>query len=342
VFILPRQRSPITLTTILTPVVRRSAGGLSFICRRQHLKSPSTPLLPRLGIPFSRTHFGLAVPHRTVTGITMFRESRAFLWALAVLGGSYVLLIACMVAADVAHLGNRMPEVLAGVFHTPEIMDSLLLSLLTCTAAAAFSVFVGVPLGYLLAREKWRGRGLVEWLVDIPIVLPPLVVGVSLLILFHLKIGTQSLESWLNSIGLQVAFAVPAVILAQFAVAAAFAVRTLRLTFSQIPRRTEEVALTLGCSRAGAFWRVALPQARRGILGAFTLAWARSLGEFGPILIFAGATRGRTEVLSTTVFLEMSIGRLDSAVAVSLLMIVISLVALGLIRWLGKEDSVPV
>lgn len=270
----------------------------------------------------------------------MFHNSRPFLAALAVLGGSYVLLIVCMVAADVAYLGARLPEVMTQVFAEPEIRDSLVLSLVTCTVAAALSVLVGVPLGYLLAREKWRGRGLVEWVVDIPVVLPPLVVGLSLLILFQVKVGGQSLEGWLNqTLSLRVTYAVPAVILAQLAVAAAFAVRTLRLTFSQIPRRTEEVALTLGCSRAGAFWRVALPQARRGVLGAFTLAWARSLGEFGPILVFAGAMRGRTEVLSTTVFLELSIGNLEAAVAVSLLMIVVSLVALGLVRWLGKEDA---
>ncbi len=269
----------------------------------------------------------------------MFHNSRPFLAALAVLGGSYVLLIVAMVAADVAYLGGRLPAVMTEVFGAPEIRDSLLLSLFSCSIAAVLSVLAGVPLGYLLAREKWRGRGLVEWLVDIPVVLPPLVVGVSLLILFHVKVGTHSIESWLNGHGMRVSFAVPAVIIAQFTVAAAFAVRTLKLTFSQIPRRTEEVALTLGCSRAGAFWRVALPQARRGVLGAFTLAWARSLGEFGPVYVFAGVTRGRTEVLSTTVYLELSTGRLDAAVAVSLLMIAVALVALGLVRWLGKEDA---
>jgi molybdate transport system permease protein len=271
----------------------------------------------------------------------MLHNTRAFFAALAVLGGSYVLLIAAMVAADVAFLGPRFSETIAGIFSSRDIRDSLVLSLLSCTAAAAMSVLVGVPLGYLLAREKWRGRGFVEWLVDIPVVLPPLVVGLSLLILFQVKVGGYSLERVLNrELDIRVTYTVLAVILAQFAVAAAFAVRTLRLTFSHISSRTEQVALTLGCSRAGAFWRVALPQARRGVLGAFTLAWARSLGEFGPILVFAGATRGRTEVLSTTVFLELSIGRLEAAVAVSLLMILISLVALGLIRWIGKEDAV--
>ena len=274
----------------------------------------------------------------------MRHHNKAFLAALAVIGGSYVLLIALMVAADVVFLQTKtgVPQAMGELFASRDVRDSLTLSLTTCTAAAALSVIVGVPLGYLLAREKWRGRWLVEWLVDIPVVLPPLVVGLSLLILFSLKVGEGSLEEGLNALGISVTYAVPAVILAQFSVAAAFAVRMLRLTFAQIPRRTEEVALTLGCTRAGAFWRVALPQARRGVLGAFTFAWARSLGEFGPILVFAGATRGRTEVLSTTVYLESSTGKLEAAVAVSLLMIVVSVVALGLIRWLGKEDAVPV
>ncbi|HWB04266.1 MAG TPA: ABC transporter permease [Verrucomicrobiales bacterium] len=273
----------------------------------------------------------------------MLRNTNAFLAALAVLGGSYVLLILLMVIADVAYLGDRLPATVKDVFSSRDVRDSLSLSLSTCTMAAGLSVLVGVPLGYLLAREKWPGRAFVEWLIDIPVVLPPLVVGLSLLILFHVKVGGQSLEEFLNKrFDLRVSFAVPAIVLAQFAVAAAFAVRMLRLTFSQIPRRTEEVALTLGCSRAGAFWRVALPQAKRGILGAFTLSWARSLGEFGPILVFAGATRGRTEVLSTTVWLELSIGRLDAAVTVSLLMIAISLMVLGLVRWLGKEDELVV
>jgi molybdate transport system permease protein len=273
----------------------------------------------------------------------MLRNTNAFLAALWVLGGSYVVLIVLMVAADVAFLGERLPGKVVDVFGSQEVRDSLALSLTTCTMAAVLSVVVGVPLGYLLARGRWRGRAVVEWIVDIPVVLPPLVVGLSLLILFSVPVGGRSLEEMLNQqFGLRVTYAVPAIVLAQFAVAAAFAVRTLRLTFSQIPRRTEDVALTLGCSRAGAFWRVSLPQARRGVLGAFTLAWARSLGEFGPILVFAGATRGRTEVLSTTVWLELSIGRLDEAVTVSLLMIAVSLVALGLVRWLGKEDGVPV
>ena len=88
------------------------------------------------------------------------------------------------------------------------------------------------------------------------------------------------------------------IVLAQFPVAAVFAIRTLRGTFDQISPRYEAVALTLGCNRGQAFTRVVLPQAGRGMLTAGTLAWARALGEFGPVLVFAGATRGRTEDLA--------------------------------------------
>ena len=111
--------------------------------------------------------------------------------------------------------------------------------------------------------------------LDIPIVLPPLVIGISLLILFQTPPG-KAIERVLPF-----TYAVPGVVLAQFAVACAFAVRTMLVTFDQISPRGEQVAMTLGCNRAGAFWRVALPESRRGILTAATLAWARALGNSG-------------------------------------------------------------
>jgi molybdate transport system permease protein len=109
----------------------------------------------------------------------------------------------------------------------------------------------------------------------------------------------------------------------------------MRVTFDQINPRAEDVARTLGCTRGQAFTQIALPQAWRGMIAATTIAWARALGEFGPILVFAGSTRMRTEVLSTTVFLELSIGQLDAAVAVSLLMVAMAVVVLVFLRVLG-------
>lgn len=247
-----------------------------------------------------------------------------------------MVLIVAMVLADI---GFTTPGILWTALASPEIQYAIQLSLISCTASTILSLLVGVPLGYLLSREQFRGKMLLDALLDIPIVLPPLVIGLSLLILFQVKIGPHTLEEWCQRVGMPVTYRVPSVILAQFAVAAAFALRTMRVTFDQINPRAEQVALTLGCTRAQAFWRVTLPESRRGVFTAATLAWARSLGEFGPILIFSGATRMRTEVLSTTVFLELSVGRLPAAVAVSLLMISAAAVVLVIVRGFGVESA---
>ena len=97
--------------------------------------------------------------------------------------------------------------------------------------------------------------------------------------------------------------------------------------------------MTLGCSRGQAFWLVILPQAKLGMVAAGTLAWARSLGEFGPILIFSGSTRMHTEVLPTTVFLEMQAGNLRTALAVSLVMVIAAMIVLVMARVFGLRQS---
>ena len=252
----------------------------------------------------------------------MIRSDKPFVIGLALLGGLYVALILAMIGADALYaLRGGLWTTLA----SPEIRYAVGLSLFASSASAALSLIVAVPLGYLLSRHSFRGKRLLDAVLDIPIVLPPLVVGLSLLILFRSVRG--------------IPFSIGSVVLAQFAVAAAFAVRTMRVTFDQIGPRSEQVAMTLGCTRAQAFDRVVLPEATHGMLAAFTMAWARSLGEFGPVLVFSGATRLKTEVLSTSVFLELSIGRLDAAVAVSLLMVVVSIATLILIRIFGAGPS---
>lgn len=258
------------------------------------------------------------------------RSDTPFYVALAVLGGAYLVLIVAMLVADASftspgHLGRALAS--------REIQYAVKLSLITCSITTILSLWVAVPLGYALSRYRFRGRWLVDALLDIPIVLPPLVIGLSLLILFQTPPG-RLVERLLP-----VTYAIPGVILAQFAVAAAFAVRTMRVTFDQISPRHEQVALTLGCTRSQAFWMVVLPEARRGIVTAATLAWARSLGEFGPILVFAGATRLHTEVLPTTVFLELSVGNIEAAVAVSLLMVAAAVAVLVVVRLYGLEPG---
>jgi molybdate transport system permease protein len=272
------------------------------------------------------------------------RWDKPFVFILAVIGGFYVVLILAMLLADLAYTS---PGHLLQAMNSREIRFAIWLSLISCSITAILSVWVSVPLGYLLSRYRFPGKGVIDALLDIPVVLPPLVIGLSLLILFNLPLDARTdlprterltLDNFLSRlVHFPVTYEVPAVVLAQFAVACAFAVRTMRVTFDQITPRQEQVALTLGCSRAQAFWLVVLPEARRGIITAATLAWARALGEFGPLLVFAGATRLRTEVLSTTVFLELSVGRLEAAVAVSLLMVAAAVVVLAIVRLYGLD-----
>lgn len=273
-------------------------------------------------------------------------SNRLFYVAFAILGGTYILLIVLMLVADAAYMVRESVESVeakglawTAVFQENamfraladrKIQYSIWLSLISCTMSGVLSLLIAVPIGYLMSRHDFRGKRLLDAVLDIPIVLPPLVVGLSLLILFQFPPFR-----W---IARDVVYQVPSVVLAQFSVACAFAVRTMKATFDHIDPRCEQVAMSLGCTRVQAFGWVLLPAAQRGMLTAFTLAWARSLGEFGPLLIFSGATRMKTEVLSTSVFLEMNVGDIEAAVAVSFIMVLAAIAVLIVTRLLGARE----
>lgn len=299
---------------------------------------------------------------------------------------AYLGLLVALVAANLVSVSFSDA---IKVLENPDILRSIRLTFLTCTATAILSVLIATPIGYLMSRFKFPGRAVIDTLLDIPILLPPLIVGLSLLILFNritpaqcclflgsslavatlagavirrknsgnilvalgilsisllacgwfFRSSSASIEEFSSKkLGLPLTFKPLGVVLAQLPVAAAFAIRTVRTTFDQISPRYEAITLTLGCNRGQAFFRVALPIAGRGILAAGTLAWARALGEFGPVLVFAGATRGRTEVLSTSVFLEINTGNLSAAAAISLLMILLAVTTLLLVRVIASKE----
>lgn len=255
------------------------------------------------------------------------RSDVPFFATMIALGASYVALIVGLLVADATFATwDDITKMLA----SEETRYAIWLSLLSCTIATVLSLWVAVPIGYLMSRFEFRGKSVLNAILDVPIVLPPLVIGISLLILFKLPPG-QFVEDHIG----RVTHMIPAVIIAQFAVACAFAVRTMIATFERIDRRREQVAMTLGCSRSQAFFSVVLPEARPGVLTAATLAWARALGEFGPIVVFAGTFRMRTEVMPTTIFLEFSVGNLAGATAISLIMVTIAAVVLIVARRFG-------
>jgi molybdate transport system permease protein len=185
-------------------------------------------------------------------------------------------------------------------------------------------------MGYALSRYRFPGHVLVDSMVDLPIILPPLVVGLSLLVFFQTAAG-----KWIESTGLEFVFQKKGIVLCQLLVSASFGIRAMKLTFDSIDTRLENVALTLGSGRVGTFFRVSLPMAWRGIVASAILIWTRALGIFGPLMVFVGAVRMRTEVLPTTVYLEQSVGHLEAALAVAVLMLGLAVTALVGIRMVG-------
>lgn len=256
------------------------------------------------------------------------RRGSPFWFALGLVAAGYLGFWFAMLAATAAYTS---PPEAATVLLSREILHATALSLATCTISAVLSAAVAVPIGYLMSRRRFPGHALVDAALDIPIVLPPMVVGICLLIFFQSGVG-RIIEQVVP-----LTYTVGGVIVAQFVIAAAFAIRTMRSVFDHLSPRPEQVALTLGASPATAFWHVTLPAARGGIFAAASVAWARSLGEFGPILVFAGATRMKTEVLPTSVWLAWSVGELEQGVAISLLMIVISMIVLAAVKATGER-----
>ena len=258
-------------------------------------------------------------------------SGRIFAAVAFVITGTFAIFIVGLILGNALYVDRPAIEYL---FESDFIADSLWLSLWTSTVTTLIALCFAVPMGYALSRYRFPGRILLDTLVDLPIVFPPLVAGLTLLVFFH----QTSVGKWIQSedgLGLAFAFQARGIVLCQFFVAASYAIRSVKAAFDGIDPRLEHVSLTLGCTRGTSFFRVALPMARSGILAGAVLTWARAFGIFGPLLIFVGSFRGRTEVLSTTIYLEQSIGNIEVAIAVALLLIAVALIALLLIRLLG-------
>lgn len=218
---------------------------------------------------------------------------------------------------------------------SPGARSALRLSLVCSAWATALAVVFGIPLAWVLARVDFRGRRLLRALTVLPMVLPPVVGGVALLLAF----GRQGvLGRWLfDWFGLRLPFTTAGAVLAQTFVALPFLVVPAEAAFRSLDRRYEDAARTLGARRWTVFRRVSLPAARTGLVAGAVLCWARALGEFGATITFAGNAPGRTSTVPLHVYLLLESGRLEGAVALSLVLVAVSVAVLVALRdrWLG-------
>jgi molybdate transport system permease protein len=204
------------------------------------------------------------------------------------------------------------------------------LSLTTSVISTALALAVALPTGYCLSRYNFRGKGAFETLIDLPIVLPPLVVGMALLIFFSLAPG-RFIESHIA----RFVFSVPGIVLAQFSISASFAVLALRASFDSIDERYEEAARTLGCTRSQAFFKVLLPLVKPGFISGGIMVWTRAVGEFVPILLLCGAQRGKTDIMPIAIFLEFQKGSIEGAVTLTIVFLALSIIYLSMFRRIG-------
>ena len=192
-----------------------------------------------------------------------------------------------------------------------------------------------MPLAYILARWKFHGKTALELLVDLPVVLPPSVAGLALLIAF----GRQGVFGrWLVPLGISLPFTTAAVVMAQTFVSAPLFVRSVKVGFAEIDPQMEEAAFVEGASELQLFRFIMLPLAWRSLLTGSILTWARALGEFGATLMFAGNLIGKTQTMPLAIYLGLERG-LGVALALSVMLVMVSVVLLGVVRNLEKRGQ---
>lgn len=249
-----------------------------------------------------------------------------------------VAIVVGLIAADVMYLAGQ--NFSAGevweLFTADAILRALRLSLITSLTTLALVIITAVPAGYALSRYRFPGHALCNTLVDVPIFLPPVVIGISLLAFFGFGIGHE-LKQALSGVGISLVSWI-GIVLCQYVISMSYGIRSVKAAFDSSVRELEQVACTLGCSQWQAFWKISLPLARPGVLAGCILVWARGIGVFGPLMVFVG-TGSRVQVMPTMMWLELSVGNIEVSLAIALIMLVLTSLGLGAIHLLERGRS---
>ncbi|HEV2126264.1 MAG TPA: ABC transporter permease [Chloroflexota bacterium] len=222
---------------------------------------------------------------------------------------------------------------LGPALRNPAVRDAMWLSLTTSSAALGLALALGTPLAYALARWRFPGRGVLDALVEVPVVLPPAVAGIALLMAFGRR---GLLGAPLDALGVSLAFSTSAVVIAQCFVAIPFYVRSAKAGFASVERELEQAARVDGATTLGAFRHVTVPLSWPSLIAGAVLCWARALGEFGATIMFAGSFRGRTQTMPLAIYAALETD-LHATLAMGTILVAISLLVLAAVRWLTRR-----
>lgn len=221
-------------------------------------------------------------------------------------------MLAFLLVPILALLLRVSPVELGANLASAEVRQAIWLSLTTTALSTLLGLTLGTPLAYLLARRRFRGHGVLDTLVDLPMVLPPSVAGIALLLAF----GRRGIfGQWLDEAGISIAFTAVAVVLAQTFVAAPFYIKTAIAGFEGVDRELEQAAAVDGANARQVFARITVPLCWPVLLGGLVMSWARALGEFGATIIFAGNFPGRTQTMPLAIYIGFE---LDLSLALTL------------------------
>lgn len=223
-----------------------------------------------------------------------------------------------------------MPAALVDHLALPQVSQAIVLSMATTATTLGVTLAFGTPFAYLLARHRFRGRGLLDTLIDLPMVLPPAVAGIALLLAFGRR---GLLGQYLTLLGIEIAFTQAAVVLAQTFVAAPFYVKAAAAGFAAIDSELEQAAALDGASGAQIFRHITLPLTGTALLGGAVMTWARALGEFGATIIFAGNFPGRTQTMPLAIYLGFELD-LNVALTLAIILLGISFLVLLVVKGL--------
>ena len=219
-------------------------------------------------------------------------------------------------------------------FCSEEVLFSIRLSLITSTLSTLLCFLVGIPCAYALARCRMPLRRLCRLVLELPLSLPYLVLGLCLLMMFSSDAGRM-----LRDLGFRVIFEPAGIVMAQWIVNIPFVIRLMRTALEELDSRLEFIAGTLGASRWQRFCTITLPLCRNSILMAAILTWSRAIGEFGATLMLVGVTRMKTETLPASIYLNISTGDNGMAMASAIILLIISGTALLLSTLLQRRAA---
>ena len=231
--------------------------------------------------------------------------------------------ILTIIVGGLAHLGEAVAS--------EEVLFSLRMSVVTSTISTMICLVLAMPTAYAFTSTNMPFKRAAETLLQLTMSLPYILLGVALLLMFSSPAGKA-----LRDIGFAVVFQPTGIVFAQIIVNLPFSIRMIRTAFGDVNPRMEFVAKTLGASSFTAFRTIVAPICRNAIISTFVLTWARGMGEFGATLMLVGVTRMRTETLSGNVYLAISSGNTDMAMATAMIMLIVSAATLVIANVLSK------